>query len=99
MPVVTWLGRVEVVGTVLEGRMGCFSPVCVHFIALHPRVLRASRSARWWALRTGRARPSPAGGDDTWSNGCAGGVLARSEHAAFGEWLLTLVKSGRIYFR
>lgn len=33
--VVTWMARTEMLETVLEGRMGCVSLMCIHLFAVH----------------------------------------------------------------
>lgn len=87
LPLVTRIGRVARMETVLQGRMGCVFVRCLHSLALHTRVL----CARQWGLCTWRTQAFSRGGGDKQSNSCTGGVLACSEHAALEKWLLTLV--------
>lgn len=98
LPVGTWVGRMAVMETILEGRMGCVSIMRIHSFALHTRVLCAPHSAMQWGLCTWRPHTFFSG-KRRQTISCAGGTLACSEYAACESGCSHWFKSGRIYLR
>lgn len=56
VPVVACMRGVEVMDTVLEGKMACVSLTCVHSFALHPGAVGVSRWAGQWGVSTRRTQ-------------------------------------------